>query len=166
MQEADLEYMLCALKPSVITCFQIPSEHVRGRKTTLPGAGRAGTGRTGSTTRQGPDPTHGHIPAAVGGIWGLVALRQLGTEQRHLQDGVGKECAESQTPARVGFAPQGSLWASALGVGGVRVSRGVSARSRALTAPPCIPYNGRGGDTIPRCLFPLSTEQAVMAEQR
>lgn len=83
--------MLSALKPSVITCFQIPSEHVRRRKMTYLGLGElAGKASTGCTARASIEPARWDIPAAAVGFWGPLVLRGLGTEQGHLQAGVGK----------------------------------------------------------------------------
>lgn len=86
--------MLSALKPSVITCSQIPSEHVRRRKMTYLGlgepAGKAVTGCTARANDQSIEPACWHVPATAVGFWGLLVLRGLCTEQEHLQTGVGK----------------------------------------------------------------------------
>lgn len=52
-------------------------------------AGKASTGCAARENSQSVEPAHWYIPAAAAGFWGLLVVRGLGTEQGHLQAGVG-----------------------------------------------------------------------------
>lgn len=140
--------MLSALKPSVITCFHIPSEHICGREVPYLGLGEPlqvprCTARVGD---QSTEPTCWYALAFGDCCCSEGLVESRGTPRQGWGKSLSGTTWKHQQSWRGHRIPEASPRHQSQGLVGLNeLSRRVSVRSVTLTASLCLPRDGEGG---------------------